>query len=71
MKKIHALRVALKKLIHLHWPKIIHAKETITKLGKNKRKCTTRIRQVGEELSICMLDALFITISIYNEQRVG
>ena len=35
MKKIHALRVALKKLIPLHWPKIIHAKETITKLGKN------------------------------------
>ena len=36
MKKIHVLRVALKKLIHLHWPKIIHAKETITK-KKNMR----------------------------------
>ena len=35
MKKIHALRVALKKLIPLHWPKIVHAKETITKLGKS------------------------------------
>ena len=37
MKKIHALRAALKKLIPLHWPKIIHAKETIRKLGKNMR----------------------------------
>ena len=73
MKKIHALRVALKKLIPLHWPKIVHAKETITKLGKNmwlensrphQQKCTTRIRQVGEESSICIPDGLFIFFSL-------
>ena len=37
MKKIHALLAALKKSIPLHWPKIIHGKETIRKLGKNMR----------------------------------
>ena len=41
MKKIHALRVALKKLIPLHWPKITHAKETITKMGK--KTCGSKI----------------------------
>ena len=66
MKKIHFAPSSLKKLIPLHWPKIIHPKETITKLGKNMWP-----GQVGEELSICIPDALFITISIYNEQGAG